>query len=241
MQPARPAPATPGEVARHRHAQWRGQFVFALAVLTLLGFAAVMALVVLGDTVALDRRVTLGMQWIDSRPVFALLLAVSWPGFQPQATVLALSIVSGLYWRRLRLEAGFAVLAVILGMVHQGVKLLTRRPRPIATLGDIRVYGQISGTSFPSGHVLTYVVFGGFLFYLTYTLLTRSGWRSGLLTLLAGLIVLIGPSRIYLGHHWFTDVLASYLLGVTLLVVVLTGYRRAKARQLRRLTPVAAP
>ena len=44
-------------------------------------------------------------------------------------------------------------------------------------------------------------------------------------------IALVGPSRIYLGHHWFTDVLASYLLGSSYVVVLSSLYRRALGRR----------
>jgi undecaprenyl-diphosphatase len=42
------------------------------------------------------------------------------------------------------------------------------------------------------------------------------------------LLALVGPSRIYLGHHWFTDVLASYLLGLCYLVGITAIYRRVR-------------
>jgi membrane-associated phospholipid phosphatase len=46
---------------------------------------------------------------------------------------------------------------------------------------------------------------------------------------LAGLLALVGPSRIYQGHHWPTDVSASYLLGTSYLVGLIALYRRIKA------------
>jgi membrane-associated phospholipid phosphatase len=46
---------------------------------------------------------------------------------------------------------------------------------------------------------------------------------------LGALIALVGPSRIQQGHHWPTDVTASYLLGTSYLVGVTAAYRRLKA------------
>jgi undecaprenyl-diphosphatase len=42
------------------------------------------------------------------------------------------------------------------------------------------------------------------------------------------MLSLVGISRVYLGHHWFTDVVASYLLGTTYLVALTSVYRRVK-------------
>jgi membrane-associated phospholipid phosphatase len=41
----------------------------------------------------------------------------------------------------------------------------------------------------------------------------------------------VGPSRIYQGHHWPTDVTASYFLGTSYLVALTALYRRVKARR----------
>jgi membrane-associated phospholipid phosphatase len=227
------APATAAELARHSQAQWRGRAALAVALVALVGFAVVLALVLLGDTAALDLSVSRGVQRADNPLLFRLLLAVSWPGFQPQATVIGLLVVVVLYWRRLRLEGAFALLALASVPFNSALKPLAHRARPSAGADGLRVYGHIGGDSFPSGHVLTYVLFCGFLAYLAYTLIERAAPRRALLALLVGLIVLVGPSRIYLGQHWFTDVLASYFLGTALLLALLAGYRRAKERQAR--------
>jgi len=48
---------------------------------------------------------------------------------------------------------------------------------------------------------------------------------------LLGLVAAVGPSRIHQGHHWPTDVTASYLLGSAYLAGLTTLYRRVKARR----------
>jgi membrane-associated phospholipid phosphatase len=48
------------------------------------------------------------------------------------------------------------------------------------------------------------------------------------------LLSLVGTSRVYLGHHWFTDVIASYLLGTTWLVGLTGIYRKVKLRAMNR-------
>jgi len=71
----------------------------------------------------------------------------------------------------------------------------------------------------------------GFLAYLAHTLIRDPALRRTATGGLVGLVVLVGPSRIYQGHHWPTDVTASYLLGTTYLIVVVTAYRRVKGAQ----------
>jgi membrane-associated phospholipid phosphatase len=53
---------------------------------------------------------------------------------------------------------------------------------------------------------------------------------------LVGLVALVGPSRVQQGHHWFTDVTASYLLGVAYLIGVTSLYRRLAAGRARWTT-----
>jgi membrane-associated phospholipid phosphatase len=102
-----------------------------------------------------------------------------------------------------------------------------RGPRPDHP--EIRVaVAKIGGTSFPSGHVLNYMGVYGFLAYALSTLARPAALRRALVGGLVGLIALVGPSRIYLGHHWATDVTASYLLGGSYLIALTAVYRRVK-------------
>jgi undecaprenyl-diphosphatase len=77
----------------------------------------------------------------------------------------------------------------------------------------VRMLRHMGGYSFPSGHVVTYVAFFGFAAHLA-GIDVHSPTLSWLIILpCAGMIALVGPSRIYLGAHWASDVLGAYLLG----------------------------
>src|SRR5215210_1735635 len=170
-------PATAEELARHRRGQRRGRALLGAAVLALLGFAALLALVMLGDPTGFDRRVTVPVQRLDFPGVTGLMLAVSWPGYTGRLIVVGLLVAGWLLWRRLPLEAGFALVALLAAWLYSPLKRLAERPRPAAIGGDIRVYSQLEGTGFPSGHVVAYTVLGGLLAYLAYTLVARAALR----------------------------------------------------------------
>lgn len=91
-------------------------------------------------------------------------------------------------------------------------KSFVARPRPDADL-IIQVGHFSRPDSFPSGHVLYYIGLYGFLLYLIYARLQKSLLRTILIIILSLMIFLIGVSRIYLGAHWFSDTLGSYLTG----------------------------
>jgi undecaprenyl-diphosphatase len=109
------------------------------------------------------------------------------------------------------------------------VKSVVGRPRP--TLEQVLVYGHDVNPSFPSGHVVQYVVFFGILAYLSWEVIysSRGAWRllgGALFAVCIALIGLVGPSRVYLGAHWPTDVIGGYLIGAGLLLVLIAADRR---------------
>jgi membrane-associated phospholipid phosphatase len=108
------------------------------------------------------------------------------------------------------------------------VKDLIGRPRPTADL--VNVVARLQDYSFPSGHVMYYLGFLGFIGFLVFSLLKPSLKRSLLLVIIGIPVVLIGVSRIYLGEHWASDVLGSYLLGSLTLVAIIQFYRWGKTR-----------
>jgi undecaprenyl-diphosphatase len=95
------------------------------------------------------------------------------------------------------------------------------RSRPPADLAGLNE--QIGGLSFPSGHSYQSFVLFGFLIYLTAILISRTWLRRSVQAFLAFLILAIGVSRVYLGAHWPSDVLGAYLLGGSLLALLLRG------------------
>lgn len=146
------------------------------------------------------------------RPVSVLARAVSDIG-STVGLVVALIIVVGI----LRVRTGrwmpgvqlTATLAVSMSMTTL-VKVATARPRPPAP----QVLGVPAASyAFPSGHTLNSTVF----FLLTAALLSPylpAARKAALWLGVTALVLLIGWSRVYLGYHWPTDVLAGWLLGV---------------------------
>ena len=82
-----------------------------------------------------------------------------------------------------------------------------------------------SSSSFPSGHTALAFVILGFAAYLG-TLLANKFWRKIIYIIFVLLVVLVATSRLYLGAHWFSDILGSFTLGGTLLFTSLLLYRR---------------
>ena len=222
-------PPPPDAVVGPRTAVRRGRTARFAAWIALAAFSAIFGLVRARRSDAIDLAVTLKLQQRDHPLLQTVMRGVSWPGFPPQSRIIPALIAAGLLVARLPLEALFMLGAWGTALVASAVKIVMRRPRPIADV-DLRVVtAPLGGSSFPSGHTITYVGVYGFLAYLAHTLLRPTGWRRAIVAALVGLVALVGPSRVHQGHHWFTDVTASYLLGIAYLIGLTGLYRRIKA------------
>ncbi|WP_420457800.1 phosphatase PAP2 family protein [Neolewinella sp.] len=138
--------------------------------------------------------------------------------------ILSIAVATvGFYLAHRPLEAKFILLSVLSLPVIAAAKLIMNRQRPTADL--VRVVYEAQFQSFPSGHVTFYTVFFGFLAYLAYRM---TGWPRGARVSLGVfslfLVFTVPFSRVYLGVHWGTDVLAGFLLGLALLVGLLSWY-----------------
>lgn len=218
------AAAPPAEVRERRRSVVR--FGRAIGLTCFGGFLALLAGVGTSSVARIDALLTQRIQARDVRGLEPLLRAVSWPGFPPESRIIPPLVIAGWLARGRRADAGFQAAAWGTALLSTIVKALVRRPRPIAP--QVRVIvAPLGGSSFPSGHVLTYVGFYGFLAYLLAIRVDRPALRIAGVTALLGLLGLIGPSRVRLGHHWPTDVLASYLLGGAYVLLLIEGHARA--------------
>ncbi|WP_104116146.1 phosphatase PAP2 family protein [Arthrobacter sp. B1805] len=82
-----------------------------------------------------------------------------------------------------------------------------------------------SSPSFPSGHSLNALVIAGIVAYLLVLRQRRKRTRALTITLAVLFAVTMGLSRVFLGHHWLTDVLVAWTLGIAWLAVVITAHR----------------
>ena len=120
-----------------------------------------------------------------------------------------------LIWRRHRHEALFLAVSMAGSLVlNQSLKLIFQRPRPQLAWAHVQ-----PEYSFPSGHAMNSIVF-----YVAVALIAWILWgrRVGLIATVLAIVLalLIGTSRIYLGYHYFTDVLGGFLAGAAWLIIV---------------------
>lgn len=106
-----------------------------------------------------------------------------------------------------------AVNLVVVSVLNEVFKLLFHRQRP-----DILRLVTVTGYSFPSGHSMVGMAFYGFILYLCFKNIKKP-WNYCASCLLAVLIISIGISRIYLGVHYASDVIAGFSAGLAWLTI----------------------
>jgi undecaprenyl-diphosphatase len=162
-----------------------------------------------GDEAALIRFQALRTDWLDDTAIVLANLGSLWV-FMPAVAVLIVS----LFFARRYADIGLVFSGLMVVGLGNRLKLLVDRPRP-----DYQIIEPFaSGLSFPSGHSLLAVILGGVLVYLVgqwvRPILLRRAIQAGLILV----VVSMGASRVYLGVHWPSDVIGSYVLGVLSLV-----------------------
>ena len=99
-------------------------------------------------------------------------------------------------------------------LTSQLIKILLRRDRPI----NISLVNAM-GFSYPSGHSMVSMAYFGFIAYLVYKYIDNTIVKVILIITLFVSIFAIGFSRIYLGVHYFSDVLGGFLLSISYLML----------------------
>jgi membrane-associated phospholipid phosphatase len=177
------------------------------------------------DPLPVEIMITQTLQAIPEQWFPYVMAFISVFGYQPWGAMLVIICVILIALRvDQRLGIYFAVVASVQGLINQALKMVIARPRPSEPL--VRVFLPTDGYSFPSGHVMFYIVCFGVLVYILLSNGKRTFLKYTAITFLAGLILTVGVSRIYLGAHWLMDVLAGYSAGAILLTWTIEIMRR---------------
>lgn len=224
---------TVSELFPPRIALGRGRGAITVTAGCLAAFGVLYGLVRRRRSAASDIAVTVAIQRYQKPWFRRLMSGVSWFGFPPQSRLIPPVLATTWLALGYPVEAVFQLLGWGTGGISFVVKQVMRRPRPEHPRIRVTI-ARLGGSSFPSGHVLNYMGVFGVLAYLLATMVRPARLRRTAVGALLALLALVGPSRIYLGHHWATDVTASYLLGTSYLLALTALYRRAKVWFLRQ-------
>jgi undecaprenyl-diphosphatase len=189
---------------------------YAAAIICFLAFLALAAAVISGATFPFDMAVRAAVHGSSSSDLTGLAQLFSFIGSAPVWVTVTLIAVL-LLWLAQRRKQALAMSISMTGAVllDNGLKLLFHRARPEVFFGV-----SPDTYSFPSGHALFATCFYGTLAALLTaqfesTLLHIGIWGAAVLMTLC-----IGSSRVYLGVHFPTDVLAGYLAGASWLAAL---------------------
>jgi len=169
--------------------------------------------------------------------------AISLVGSPGAMAVMAVTVGIALLVRRHWIElVGWLAAFVGGGLLNVAVKNAVQRSRPSGAGAFLHALHGQYGYSFPSGHAMGSVFGYGMLAYLLVTFwLNRRVARVTVVVATTTLIVAIGVSRLYLGVHYFSDVVGGYAAGVVWLAACISGVEIARRQPLVETLRAAPP
>lgn len=191
-----------------------------LTVLALIGFLLIAILVMRGYNFKIDQ---FNISLANNRNNF-------WNGFFKIFTHIgALPIVAGisllaviLIWfvmKNKRMSAFYAVCFACVCLANFILKKIVKRVRP-----EHLMLVEETGFSFPSGHAMLIFAFGALAIHFIWKTIQNKPLKIALISIVSALIGLVGFSRIYLGVHYLTDIIAGFLCSFVIVMAFIMLY-----------------
>ena len=204
-------------------------------LLVAVPFAAItIAILGPGPVAQFDRHVAIDLNEEIYRHHFPVVI-FDWITRLGSAPVLATAVLATalFLWRQSRKRTAFFVMITGGGgaVLNAAVKLLVDRSRPVVPYPIATALGK----SFPSGHTMSSTVCLGAILVALLPLIGPR-WRAPAITTTVLVVVAIGSSRILLGVHFFTDVIAGFILGFAWLSASTAAFEIWRAEERREVT-----
>ena len=185
--------------------------------------------------IAVDHRLSAWFDQHSTQAVTRMAEVITFIGSPVLMTAASVGVALVL-WRRRSMYRLMAFVVTMAGgtVLNLAVKLLFHRPRPVFDHPLIHT----SGYSFPSGHMMGATLFFGFMAVLVATRATQWRWRVLAPLLAFSVIILVGLSRICLGAHYLSDVLAAVAASLAWLAFCVTGVEAIERYHARTPDPL---
>lgn len=199
-----------------------------ISVISLSGFS-LMAMIISGhDILAFDSVIIAFVQGLETPTLTAIMTFFTFIGSWKSIVVIALLVILFLYKvldHRSELVL-FSLVIIGAPILNKVLKNFFERTRP-----DLHRLIEIGGYSFPSGHAMNAMAVYGILTFLLWRHIpTRSG-RALLLIVSMMMIFMIGISRVYLGVHYPSDIIAGYFASGFWLAVAIWVYQQYREKR----------
>ena len=171
---------------------------------------------------AFDTRVTAVVQSWRGPAITTFFRAITWGASSVPVTLVTVAAIAVLMWLNRYRDALFVACVVALGTgLGTIAKRVTERPRPPVASALIELP---TSYSFPSGHTLAALLVWTVIVIAVWRMTVRPTIRWSVAAVGSALVVLTALSRVYLGVHWPSDVVASWLLGAAWLALCTGGF-----------------
>ena len=197
---------------RLRSLAWANRRLIILAACAIV-FVALLEDVLAGDLIRIDQAAyaliveRLRAEWLT--PIMESVSALATP-----VSLIVMLLVIVAFAPGKRPGACCAVNLVLVFALNQLLKLIIQRPRPEGFALAVE-----QGFSFPSGHSMVAMAFFGLLAWMVWRYETDRATRIGCVAAFGTVAVLVGVSRIYLGVHYASDVIAGFCVSLAWLAV----------------------
>lgn len=183
--------------------------IFSLSILL---FCGIVSLLLKEQIHVFDNFIFSGIEKIRCKPMTIFFKLIT---FLCSTEFLLIATILIMIFSKKKKNSFYITLNVLLCfLLNQGLKQIFLRARP----EDINLIVE-GGYSFPSGHSMVSLAFYGFFIYLIVHKRMKKSKKLLYCSLLALLTLLIGISRIYLGVHYASDVVAGFAIAMAYLII----------------------
>jgi undecaprenyl-diphosphatase len=208
---------------------------FFISIVSLLGFTTMAILVSRHTITAFDRNVISYIQGYETSILTNIMKIFSAIGETQPVVVISILSIFFLYKVLKHRSELILFISVMVGanLIYSTLKQLFHRARP-----DLHRLAEASNYSFPSGHAtMAFALYGVLTFLLWRHIPTRIG-RAIVIIFSAIMIIAIGISRIYLGVHYPSDIIAGYFISAFWLTFAIGFFQSYKERESQRKSAV---